>query len=134
LRHVERTRLLVHLVDVAPIDGSDPVANYRAIRHELELYSPALARRPELLVFTKLDLTGADEAVERLERELCRESLAISAVTGKGIPQLLHRIADMLDELPPTLDEEIAAETAAVAAAAGAGAGADVRPAASVDD
>src|SRR5580692_7817315 len=61
LRHVERTRLLVHLVEAVPGDGSDPVANYRVIRQELERYSPALAQRPELLVVTKMDLTGADE-------------------------------------------------------------------------
>jgi GTP-binding protein len=106
LRHVDRTRLLVHLVDAAPADGSDPVANYRTIRQELEHYSPSLARRPELLVVTKMDLTGAAEAGERLARELCREALFISAVTGKGIPPLLQAIADMLDRLPPSPGEE----------------------------
>ena len=104
LRHVERTRLLVHLVDAVPVDGSDPVANYRTIRHELEHYSPALASRPEVLVVTKLDLTGADEARERIAAELCREVLPISAVTGKGIPALVHRIADLLDQLPAPAD------------------------------
>ena len=62
LRHVERTGLLVHLVEAVPIDGSDPVQNYRMIRRELEQYSPALAERPELVVVTKMDLTGAAEA------------------------------------------------------------------------
>src|SRR5215210_4372155 len=61
LRHVERTRLLVHLVEAVPVDGSDPLANYRVIRGEIEAYSPALAARPELVVVTKLDLTGAAE-------------------------------------------------------------------------
>src|SRR3954462_13836714 len=75
LRHVERTRVLVHLVDAVPIDGSDPVANYRAIRNELERYSPALAARPEVLVVTKLDLTGSEEARERIATELCRDVL-----------------------------------------------------------
>jgi len=112
LRHVERTRLLVHLVDVAPADGSDPVANYRTIRSELEHYSPALARRPELLVLTKMDVTGAAEAAGRVDQELCRESLAISAVTGKGIPQLVHRVADMLEQLPASLDAESVAQPA----------------------
>src|SRR4051795_7537169 len=84
LRHVERTRLLVHLVDAVPVDGSDPLANYRTIRQELEHYSPGLAQRPEILVVTKMDLTGAVEARERLARELGREVLAISAVTGQG--------------------------------------------------
>lgn len=98
LRHVERTRLLVHLVEALPIDGSDPVANYRTIRDELERYSPALAQRPEILVVTKLDLTGSDAVLDRLSTELCREVLPISAVTGKGIPQLVSRIAELLRE------------------------------------
>src|SRR3954454_16102149 len=104
LRHVERTRLLVHLVEAIPGDGSDPVANYLTIRHELELYSPMLAQRPEVLVVTKLDLTGAAEASERIAHELCREILAISAVTGKGIPALVHRLADLLEQLPNTFE------------------------------
>src|SRR4051794_5562933 len=104
LRHVERTRLLVHLVEAVPGDGSDPVANYRTIRHELELYSPTLAQRPEVLVVTKMDLTGAAEASERIASELCRDVLTISAVTGKGIPALMHRIADLLDQLPSTFE------------------------------
>jgi GTP-binding protein len=104
LRHVERTRLLVHLVEAVPSDGSDPVANYRAIRHELELYSPTLAQRPEVLVVTKLDLTDAAEASRRIAHELCREVLVISAVTGKGIPALVHRVADLLDQLPATFE------------------------------
>jgi len=100
LRHVERTRLLVHLVDAIPTDGSDPVANYRTIRHELEKYSLALAARPEVLVVTKLDLTGAEEAIARIGNDLCRDAIAISAVTGKGLPVLMRRIADLLAELP----------------------------------
>ena len=100
LRHVERTRLLVHLVDAMPSDGSDPVQNYRTIRSELEKYSPALAARPEVLVVTKLDLTGAEAARDRVAAELCREVIPISAVTGKGLPPLIHRIADLLAELP----------------------------------
>ena len=108
LRHVERTRLLVHLVDAMPTDGSDPIANYRTIRSELEHYSPALANRPELLVVTKLDVTGAEESARRIAEELKQHPLLISAVTGQGIPQLLHTIADLIEQLPATLDEVIA--------------------------
>src|SRR4051812_17445440 len=117
LRHVERTRLLVHLVDAVPIDGSDPLANYRTIRQELEHYSPALAHRPEVLVVTKMDLTGAAESRERLARELGREVLAISAATGQGTPPLIHRIADQLEQLPPTPDDAPAPAPAPVTAA-----------------
>jgi GTP-binding protein len=99
LRHVERTRLLVHLVDPAPADGSDPVENYRTIRRELTLYSPALAERPELVVATKLDLTGAEAAAERLAAALGRPVLTISAVTGRGLPELVRRITQELERL-----------------------------------
>src|SRR5438552_5309397 len=61
LRHVERTRVLVHLVEPLPPDGADPLANYRAIRRELELYSPALAAKPEIVAISKVELTGSDE-------------------------------------------------------------------------
>jgi GTP-binding protein len=105
LRHVERTRLLVHLVDAVPGDGSDPLANYRTIRQELAHYSPALAERPELLVITKMDVTGAADAGARVAAEVGHEVLMISAVTGQGLPQLLHRIADRLEQLPPAPDE-----------------------------
>ena len=102
LRHVERTRLLVHLVEAQPVDGSDPLANYRTIRAELERYSPALAARPELLVVTKTDLTGATETAARISEELCRDVTPISAVTGRGIPELIRLIDELLHRVPPT--------------------------------
>ncbi len=125
LRHVERTRLLVHLVEAVPIDGSDPLANYQTIRHELELYSPKLAERPEIVVVTKLDLTGADEAFERIKRSLepDRAVLAISAVTGKGVPVLLHRIAERLETAEATPPEASADPGAAVGPLASIGSG-----------
>ena len=109
--------MLVHLVDALPLDGSDPVTNYRTIRHELELYSPELARRPELLVITKLDVTGSAEAMQQISHELCREPMAISAVTGQGIPALIRRISELLEQLPP---EEPAKVSTPIAVAAGA--------------
>jgi len=104
LRHVERTSLLVHLVEAVPSDGTDPIQNYRTIRNELAQYSPALAERPELLVLTKMDVTGSAEVRARILSELDRDVLAISAVTGQGIPQLIHRIIELLrarTEPPP---------------------------------
>jgi GTP-binding protein len=116
LRHVERTGLLVHLVEAAPVDGTDPVGNYQMIRRELEQYSTALAERPELVVVTKMDLTGAVEARERIARELGRPVLSISAVTGKGIPELLHAISERLAASPAPESEAVsdAQETAPV--------------------
>ncbi len=114
LRHVERTRVLVHLVDSMPADGSDPVANYRTIRSELEKYSAALAARPEVLVVTKMDVTGSEEARDRIARELCREVIPISAVTGKGLPALIQRISQLLDELPKEGETEAPSAFAAL--------------------
>jgi GTPase len=116
LRHVERTRLLVHLVEAVPIDGSDPLANYRTLRHELEQHSTALALRPELVVVTKMDLTDAEAARERLAQALGSDVLAISAVTGRGIPALIEQISARLAMLPATPDEPETLESAAVAA------------------
>jgi GTP-binding protein len=100
LRHVERTRLLVHLVDGAPQDGSDPLENYRVIRHELAQYSANLLQRPEIVVVTKLDLPQARQTQIRLQAALGQDVLAISAVTGEGLPQLLGKIAQSLAAEP----------------------------------
>jgi len=98
LRHVERTRVLVHLVEPFPPDGSDPLHNYRTIRRELELHSQALAVKPEIVVLSKSELTGSEEVRERFQQELGRDVLSISAVTGQGLAKLVGTIAQTLDE------------------------------------
>src|SRR5262245_58022648 len=75
LRHVERTRVLVHLVEPMPLDRSDPVENYRSVRRELELYSRALAEKPEVVAVSKSELTGAEDVRLRLQEVLGREVL-----------------------------------------------------------
>ena len=91
LRHIERTRVLVHMVDICPAQG-DPAANYRAIRDELRQYSPSLADKPEVLAANKMDLTDAEERLQRLREELGQEVIGISAVTGRGLEKLTERI------------------------------------------
>jgi GTP-binding protein len=100
LRHVERTRVLVHLVEPLPPDGSDPLQNYHTIRRELELHSRKLADKPEIVAVSKAELTGSAEVRRRLETELGREVLAVSAVTGEGLARLVHTIVERLDALP----------------------------------
>lgn len=107
LRHVERTRVLVHLVEPMPTDGADPLENYRTIRRELELYNPALAAKPEFVALSKAELTGSDEVRQRLERELGKPVLAISAVTGQGLSRLVGAVVEGLasvHEPAPTAD------------------------------
>lgn len=99
LRHVERTRVLIHLVEPFPADGTHPIENYRAIRRELELYSQELAAKPEILVLSKSELTGSDSVREDLASTLGREVLAISAVTGHGLSALVRAIVRTLADL-----------------------------------
>jgi GTP-binding protein len=101
LRHVERTRVLVHLVEPFPADGADPVENYRAIRRELELYSAALAAKPEVVIVSKAELTGSEELRKRLEAAVEKSVLAISAVTGQGLAQLVRAVVAALPDAEP---------------------------------
>jgi GTP-binding protein len=91
LRHIERTTVLVHLLDVSGADG-DPLESYRAIHAELEQYSPALVNKPEIIVANKMDLTDADEALADLRAALDCEVIGISAATGQGTAELAERI------------------------------------------
>jgi len=99
LRHIERTRMLVHMVDAAPADGSDPVESYHAIREELRLYSETLAEKPEIVAANKLDLERARDGVDRLRAALEVEVFPISAVTGEGIRSLVGKVIEVLDEV-----------------------------------
>lgn len=99
LKHVERTKALIHLVEPAPDDQTDPIENYLQIREELRLYDEALAARPELVVVTKCELMDADAAASLLEERIGKPVLKISAVTGRGLPQLLQESVRLLDKL-----------------------------------
>ncbi len=96
LRHVERTRVLVHLVEPLPLDGSDPLQNYRMVRRELELYRKELGDRPEVIAVSKSEITDTDDVRSRMSKELDREVLGISAVTGQGLAQLVRRVSELL--------------------------------------
>ena len=95
LRHIERAGILVHLVEPDPLDGTDPIENYRTIREELVKYNPALAQRPEIVAVTKSELPTAAEIHERLA-ETMEDVLLISAVTGDGLNKLTGRILQCL--------------------------------------
>ena len=101
LRHIERAGILVHLVEPAPIDGTDPLTNYRAIRQELELYDVKLRDRPEIVCVSKTELPEADDVRAQLEAETGRPVLAISSVTGQGLNTLMNAIADALHAHSP---------------------------------
>jgi len=101
LRHIERTRVLVHMLDVAPPAPPRPHEAYEIIRHELAAYSDSLAQKPEIVVANKMDLTGAEENLGDLAHRLDRPVLAISAVTGVGLARLVEEVLRTLDEEQP---------------------------------
>jgi GTP-binding protein len=88
LRHIERTKVIVHILDIMPMDGSDPVANCHAIRNELAQYSKVLAQKPEVLVANKIDLDPDGSRIEELRTRLSQDIAPISAATGQGIKEL----------------------------------------------
>ena len=96
LRHVERAGILVHVVEPAPLDGSDPLTNYQKIRQELSLYDESLGARPEILIVSKSELVEAKAVREELSSETGLHVIAVSAVTGDGLPQLLRSITKKL--------------------------------------
>jgi GTP-binding protein len=103
LRHVERTRVLVHLVDAAGVDGRDPLEDYHQINAELRLYQQALAERPQVVALNKIDLPEAQANLARLRRELpvaAEDLVTIAAATGEGIDALLRRVAALLRANP----------------------------------
>ncbi|KUO58241.1 MAG: GTPase Obg [Gracilibacter sp. BRH_c7a] len=103
LRHIERTRLLLHILDISGSEGRDPIADFKTINEELKLYSPVLAERPMIVVPNKIDLNNAQENLALLKEEIMDkfEIFPISAVTGEGIEKLLHRVTGILPEVPP---------------------------------
>lgn len=114
LRHIERTLVIVHLVDLYPHEGAAaPQDAYRVIRRELELYSPALASRREIVVATKLDLAEDERALSEFRAALGVEVIGISGVTGEGLRPLLEQLWSAVEEakrLAPAAPLEAAAD------------------------
>ncbi len=121
LRHVDRCRLLLHVVDVSGCEGRDPVEDLTAIDKELASYSPELSTRPQIVVCNKTDMIDMEEehVVRFLDhvKALGRRVVCISAVTGEGIPELLRVVDRALSDLPPltVYDSELTEEDQAVA-------------------
>ncbi len=110
LRHVERTKLILHLVDVSSISGRDPVEDYEIINRELANYNEDLAHRPQIVVATKLDALDEPERLEKLRekaKEDGKEFLEISAVTNVGTKDLVFAVSQKLDEIKEEEKSEI---------------------------
>ncbi len=103
LRHVERTRLLLHVIDISGIEGRDPVQDFYTINEELKSYSEKLSTRKQIIVANKIDVMQDETGLKELEELAKKEGLElfkISGVTGQGVPELLNRVSEVLKTLP----------------------------------
>ena len=115
LKHIERTKVLIHVVDAASTEGRDPIADIRAINKELEAYNPELLSRPQVIAANKVDAIyddGEENPIDRLRREFEPEGILvypISAVSGQGVKELLYHVNDLLktvDRKPVIFEKE----------------------------
>ena len=99
LRHIERTRILIHLVDAGSIDPDDPLSDYKAVNKELKSFNPQLTEKPQIVVLNKMDLAGTEDTANAFTQALDHEPvILISAIKKKGIKQLISRILELLDK------------------------------------
>ena len=113
LRHIERTKILVHVLDVSGMEGRDPIEDYEKINEELRKYSEKLSRKKQIIVANKIDMLGDSDNLERLKAymdERGQEVYPICAMTGEGLEVLLERLWDLLEtyvEEPEEIAEEV---------------------------
>ncbi|GAB7054934.1 MULTISPECIES: GTPase ObgE [unclassified Paenibacillus] len=114
LRHVERTRIIVHVVDMAGTEGRDPFEDWEKINGELKLYNAKLEERPQIIAANKMDMPGAEEHLAEFKRRLAETGrdvtiCPISAIAKSGVQELLYKVADQLETIPEMpLVEELA--------------------------
>lgn len=108
LRHLERTRVLIHVIDLSSLE-QEPAMAFRIINRELQLYSPELSKKPQVVAANKIDIPQAKEKLEPLIKALGPEIpvFPISAVTGEGVKELLYHVQAMLDEIGPVEPEPV---------------------------
>ncbi len=102
LRHVERTKVLVHLVEPLPMDESDPVENYKIVHKELLLHGQGIENKPEIILISKAEIPESAEVRDRMEKETGKKVMCISSVTGQGLHSLVSQVVEALGVLKAT--------------------------------
>ena len=107
LRHIERTRVIAHVVDMAGSEGRDPYEDFVLINKELEEFNEKLIKKPMIVIANKMDLDGAKENLEEFKKKVDLEIFEVSAATNQGLQKVVDHLANMLDEIPtnPLYDE-----------------------------
>lgn len=112
LRHIERTRVIAHVIDMSGFEGRDPYDDYVLINKELENFNPKILNKPQLIIANKMDMENAKENLESFKKKVDAPIYPVSAISNEGLEDVLTHLADMLDEIPVTpLYEEEAFES-----------------------
>lgn len=109
LKHIERTRVIAHVVDMGSVEGRNPVEDYNIIRNELKEFNESLLLRPEIIIANKMDVEGAQENLKEFKKHVKNKDIyEISALDGEGLEVVINRLADILDTIPvtPLIEEE----------------------------
>ncbi len=108
LRHIERTRVIAHVIDMSGFEGRDPYDDYVLINKELENFNPKILNKPQLIIANKMDMENAKENLENFKKKVDAPIYPVSAISNEGLEDVLTHLADMLDEIPvtPLYDEE----------------------------
>lgn len=99
LRHIERTRVIAHVIDMSGFEGRDPYDDYVVINKELEAFSEKLMKKPQIIIANKMDLEGAEENLKKFKEKVDCEIYPISAMTNQGLEPVLEKLADLLDTI-----------------------------------
>ena len=107
LRHIERTRVIAHVIDMSGSEMRDPYEDYLLINKELKEFNEKLMEKPQIIIANKMDIPGAKENLEEFKKKVDVEIYEISAATNQGLDKVVNRLADLLDEIPsnPLYDE-----------------------------
>ena len=106
LRHIERTSVLVHVVDMAPVDGTSPIENYHKLEKELELYNIDVYNKPRVVAANKMDVSEAEENLKKFREKLDCKVWAISALTGEGLKDLIEQIYKEIENVKKEAEED----------------------------
>lgn len=107
LRHIERTRIIAHVIDMSGSEMRDPYEDYLLINKELKEFNEKLLEKPQIIIANKMDIPGAKENLEKFKKNVSVEIYEVSAATNRGLDKVINRLADLLDEIPsnPLYDE-----------------------------
>ena len=109
LKHIERTRVIAHVIDMGGTEGRNPIDDYNTIRNELKEFNESLLNRPEIIIANKMDVEGAKDNLKEFKKKVKNKDIfEISAIEGTGLDAVINRLADILDEIPitPLIEEE----------------------------